>query len=177
MTESRYRSCKVHRQFTIASVRRILFVVNVLIAIVLIAAGVVFYWFLYRALPRTSGTIEALVTQPVEVDRDSLGVPHIKARTIDDAWFVEGYTTAEDRMFQMDSLRRLAAGELSEIVGPPTLESDREARRMRMRRVAEQIYVEMSPADKAAMEAYARGVNAYIVSHRGRYGVEFTLIG
>src|SRR5580704_232474 len=65
MTESGYQACKVRRQFTIASVRRILFVVNVLIAIVLIAAGVVFYWYLYRALPRTSGTIEALVTQPV----------------------------------------------------------------------------------------------------------------
>ena len=48
---------------------------------------------------------------------------------------------------------------------------------MRMRRIAEQIYVEMPQADKAAMEAYARGVNAYIESHRGRYGVEFTLIG
>ncbi len=157
--------------------RRILFVVNVLIAIALIAAGAVFYWFFYRALPQTSGTIETLVSQPVEVERDGLGVPHIKARSIEDAWFVEGYTTAEDRMFQMDGLRRLAAGELSEIVGPSALESDREARRLRMRRIAEQIYVEMPAAEKSAMEAYGRGVNAYIESHRGRYGVEFTLIG
>lgn len=170
-------SGKSRQQFTIASVRRILFVVNVLIAIALIVAGVAFYWFLYRALPKTSGTIETLVTRPVQVERDRLGVPHIKAQTVDDAWFVEGYTTAEDRMFQMDGLRRLAAGELSEIVGPAALESDREARRMRMRRIAEQIYVEMPPHEKSAMEAYARGVNAYIVSHRGRYGVEFTLIG
>src|SRR3984885_14633987 len=87
-------------QFTIASVRRLLSVINVLIAIVLITAAAAFYWFIYRALPKTSGTIETLVTQPVEVDRDRLGVPHIKAHTIDDAWFVEGYTTAEDRMFQ-----------------------------------------------------------------------------
>lgn len=157
--------------------RRLLFVVNTLIAIALVAAGVVFYLVLYRALPKTSGTIATLVSQPVEVERDSLGVPHIRARTIDDAWFVEGYTTAEDRMFQMDGLRRLAAGDLSEIVGPSALESDREARRLRMRRIAEQIYTEMSEADKSDMAAYARGVNAYIESHRGRYGVEFTLIG
>ena len=150
---------------------------NVLIAIVLVTAAAAFYRFIYRALPKTSGTIETLVTQPVEVDRDSLGVPHIKARTIDDAWFVEGYTTAEDRMFQMDGLRRLAAGEISAIVGPSGLESDRESRRMRMRRVAEQVYVDMPQSDKSAMEAYARGVNAYIESHRGRYGLEFTLIG
>jgi penicillin amidase len=162
---------------TIASVRRILFVVNVLIAISLVAAGAAFYWLLYRALPKTSGTIETLVTQPVEVDRDSLGVPHIKARTIEDAWFVEGYTTAEDRMFQMDGLRRLAAGELSAIVGPSALDSDRESRRLRMRRVAEQIYANMPESDKSDLEAYARGVNAYIESHRGRYGVEFLLIG
>lgn len=164
-------------RFTIATVRRLLFVVNTLIAIALVAAGAIFYLVLYRALPKTSGTIVTLVNQPVEVVRDRLGVPHIKARTIDDAWFVEGYTTAEDRMFQMDGLRRLAAGDLSEIVGAAALESDREARRLRMRRIAEQIYTEMSEADKSDMAAYARGVNAYIESHRGRYGVEFTLIG
>lgn len=157
--------------------RRLLFVVNTLLAIALVTAAAGYYWFLWRALPQTSGTIVTCVTQPVQVERDSLGVPHIKAKTLEDAWVVEGYTTAEDRMFQMDGLRRLAAGELSAIIGPATLESDRESRRLRMRRIAEQVYVTMPEADKAAMEAYARGVNAYIESHRGRYGVEFTLLG
>lgn len=157
--------------------RRILFVVNVLVAIALIAAAAIYYWVLYRSLPQTSGTIRTLVSQPVRVERDRLGVPHIHARTLDDAWFAEGYTAAEDRMFQMEGLRRLAAGELAEIVGPSALESDRESRRLRMRRIAEQIYVEMTAGDKEAMEAYARGVNAYIESHRGRYGVEFVLLG
>lgn len=156
--------------------RRILFVVNVLIAVVLVAALAVFYWFFYRALPKTSGTIETEVSHSVRVDRDRLGVPHIHSQTIEDAWFVEGYTAAEDRMFQMDGLRRLAAGELSEIIGPSGLDSDREARRLRMRRIAEQVYTDMTESDKRAMEAYARGVNAYIESHRGRYGVEFVLI-
>jgi penicillin G amidase len=158
-------------------VRRILFALNVLIAIFLVAAAAVFYWVLYRALPKTSGTIETYVSQPVEVDRDGLGVPHIKARTLDDAWFVQGYTTAEDRMFQMDGLRRLASGEISAIIGPGALESDRETRRLRMRRIAEQAYVTLTETDRSAMQAYARGVNAWIESHRGRYGVEFTLIG
>ncbi len=157
--------------------RRILLAVNLLIALALVTAAAGWYWFLYRALPATSGTILTCVTQPVEVDRDSLGVPHIKARTIDDAWFAEGYTTAEDRMFQMDGLRRAASGQLSEIIGPATLETDREARRIRMRRIAEQVYTTLPESDKTAMEAYARGVNAYIESHRGRYGVEFDLLG
>jgi penicillin amidase len=158
-------------------VRRVLFAVNILIAIVLITALAAFYWFFYRALPAASGSVETLVSQPVTVDRDGKGVPHIKARTLDDAWFVQGYTTAEDRMFQMDGLRRLASGELAEIVGAGALESDREARRLRMRRMAEQIYTKMPEADRAAMAAYARGVNAYIETHHGRYGFEFALLG
>jgi penicillin G amidase len=158
-------------------VRRLLFATIILIAIALVAAVSVFYWVFYRALPQTSGAIETGVSQPVEVDRDRLGVPHIKARTLDDAWFVQGYTAAEDRMFQMDGLRRLAAGELSEIIGVAALQSDRESRRMRMRRIAEQIYTQMPAGDKEAAQAYARGVNAYLESHRGRSGMEFTLLG
>ncbi|HWE51201.1 MAG TPA: penicillin acylase family protein, partial [Bryobacteraceae bacterium] len=157
--------------------RRFLLVVNVLIAIVILAAAGVYYWFFYRPLPAASGTVETFVSQPVTVDRDALGVPHVKAKTLDDAWFTQGYTTAEDRMFQMDGLRRLASGQLSEIIGAGALESDRDSRRLRMRRVAEQIYAQMPDADKAEMAAYARGVNAYIESHRGRYTFEFTLLG
>jgi penicillin amidase len=154
-----------------------LLVVNVLIAVAFIAAAAIFYWVFYRALPRESGEIETLVTQPVEVSRDALGVPHIRARSLEDALFVEGYTVAEDRMWQMDTLRRVAAGELCEIFGPAAIESDRESRRLRLRRVAEAIYVALSPEDKAVFAAYARGVNAYIDSHRGRYGFEFTILG
>ena len=162
---------------TIASVRRLLFVVNVLIALVCVVALGLWYWVFYRALPQSSGTIETYVSQPVQVDRDRLGVPHIKAKTQEDAWFAQGYTTAEDRMFQMDALRRLAAGELAEVVGPVALQADQDSRRMRMRRAAEQIYAQMPESDKAEMAAYARGVNAYIESHHGRYGFEFVLLG
>jgi len=161
-------------------VRRVLFAVNFLIAIAILAGLAVYYWIFWRALPQTSGTIETRVSQSVRVDRDALGVPHIHAKTLEDAWFTQGYTTAEDRMFQMDGLRRKAAGDLAEIVGPAALESDREARRMRMRRIAEAAYTQMPEEDRKAMQAYARGVNAYIESHRGRYGgrygMEFTLL-
>jgi penicillin amidase len=160
----------------ITLVRRILRIVNVLIAIVCIIAAIAFYWVFYRALPKTSGSLTTLVTQPVEVSRDDLGIPHIKAKTLDDALFVQGYVTAEDRMFQMDAMRRQAAGELSEVFGAATLEADIEARRLRLRRVAEQMYTSLPEADKAELAAYARGVNAYIESHHGRYGFEFTVI-
>jgi penicillin amidase len=157
-------------------VRRILLVVNVLIAIAVIAAGGTFYWIFYRSLPRTSGTLETQVSQPVEVSRDALGVPHIQAKTLEDALYAQGYVTAEDRMWQMDTLRRLSSGELSEVIGVATLETDRESRRLRLRRLAEQIYARLTPSDKANFAAYARGVNGYIESHHGRYGMEFRLL-
>ncbi len=160
--------------------RRILFVINALIAIACIVAAVGFYWVFYRALPQTSGSVSALVSQAVLVSRDELGIPHIKAKTLEDALFVQGYVTAEDRMFQMDAMRRVGAGELSEVFGEATLETDRESRRLRLRRTAAEIYATLRPADKSAMAAYARGVNAYIESHHGslggKYGFEFTAL-
>jgi penicillin amidase len=161
---------------TIAEVRRILFAVNVLIGLTAIAALAIYYWVFYRALPETSGSVATLVSAKVEVVRDGLGVPHIKAQSADDLYFVEGYVAAGDRLWQMDTLRRVAAGELSEILGSSTLELDREARRMRLRRIAEQQYAMLAPEEKKTMAAYARGVNAYIESHQGRYGFEFTLL-
>jgi penicillin amidase len=157
--------------------RRLLFAVNILIGLAIVAAAGIYYWVFYRALPQTSGSVPVIVSQPVEITRDGHGFPHIKARNLDDAWFAQGYATAEDRMWQMDTLRRLAAGELAEIIGPAALESDREARRLRLRRLAEKAYTELTPSDKEAMAAYARGVNAYIESHRGRYGFEFLALG
>ena len=157
--------------------RRILRVVNILIAVACIVAAIGFYWFFYRALPQTSGSIATRVSQPVEVTRDNLGIPHIRAKTLDDALFTQGYVTAEDRMFQMDAMRRQAAGDLSEVLGIATLDSDRESRRLRLRRAAEQIYSELPAADKGSLDAYARGVNAYIETHHGRYGFEFVALG
>jgi penicillin amidase len=94
----------------------------------------------------------------------------------EDAIFLQGYATAQDRMWQMDVLRRLAAGELSEVLGAQTLELDREARRLRMRRVAEEDVRTLTPGDRAIFAAYARGVNYFIETHRKNLPLEFTLL-
>ena len=60
-------------------------------------------------------------------------MPHIRAAGIEDAIFLQGYVTAQDRLWQMDALRRFAAGDLSEVIGKATLETDRETRRLRTR--------------------------------------------
>jgi len=117
------------------------------------------------------------VSRPVTLQFDARGEPHIRAESLEDALFVQGYVTAQDRLFQMDGLRRVAAGDLAEIVGPQALPSDRESRRMRMRRAAEAAYLNLPPRDRAAVEAYTRGVNAFLSAHRNRLPLEFTLLG
>ena len=134
------------------------------------------YRVAYRPLPQTSGTINAPISKPATVLRDAVGVPHISAASIDDALFLQGYVTAQDRLWQMDALRRLAAGELSEIVGAAALEADRDARRLRMRRIAEALALTLPPADRAVLAAYARGVNYFIQTHLDRLPLEFTIL-
>ncbi len=134
------------------------------------------YWVAYRPLPQTSGQIGAPISAPATIARDALGVPHIAAGQWEDAVFLQGYATAQDRLWQMDVLRRLAAGELSEVVGPATLELDRESRRLRMRRIAEEHAGTLPPADRAVFAAYARGVNYFIETHRSALPLEFTLL-
>ena len=155
---------------------KVLKYINLSIAVLLVAGLVLVYWFVYRPLPQTSGRITAPISQRATVSRDALGVPHISAADWQDAIFLQGFVTAQDRLWQMDILRRLAAGDLSEIIGPATLELDRDARRLRMRRMAEEQYKTLPPADRAVLAAYARGVNYFIETHRGRLPLEFTLL-
>src|SRR5579864_6721088 len=100
---------------------RFLKLVNIGIALAVLVALSAIYWIAYRPLPQTSGTVSAPVDHQATASRDRLGVPHITAAALDDALFVQGYVTAQDRLWQMDGLRRAAAGDLAEIVGPPAL--------------------------------------------------------
>lgn len=156
---------------------RFLAVVNTLIGLLAIALLGAAYWYFWRPLPAVSGTVAAPISAEVTVVRDALGVPHIHASNLDDLLFAQGYVTASERLWQMDTLRRLSAGELSEIIGPQVLPTDRESRRFRTRRIAEEIYTHLDPADRAAFAAYARGVNHYIATHHGRYSFEFSALG
>ncbi len=143
-------------------------VINLSIAVLLVALLSAIYWFAWRPLAETSGQITAPISAKATIARDALGVPHITAATWEDAVFLQGFVTAQDRMWQMDALRRLAAGELAEVVGRQALESDQEARRLRLARIAEEDEQSMPTADRAILAAYARGVNYYLETHRGR---------
>src|SRR6516164_9643280 len=158
---------------TSSAIARLVKIGNILIAVLLLAALVVAYWYVWRPLPQTSGEVQAPLSASATVTFDVHGEPHIRAANLDDALFLQGYVTAQDRLWQMDGLRRYAGGTLAEILGPSFLESDRESRKMRMTRIAEEAYVTMTPQDRAAFAAYARGVNYFIATHRDRLPIEF----
>jgi penicillin amidase len=151
-------------------------VINLSIAVLVFALVAAAYWFAWRPLPDTSGEIPAPISARATISRDALGVPHIRAATIEDAIFLQGFVTAQDRLWQMDALRRLAGGELAEVVGKQALETDEESRRLRLGRIAEESEQSMPAADRATLAAYARGVNYFLETHRGRLPIEFTLL-
>ena len=128
------------------------------------------------ALPNIDGTVAvAGLSAPVSVARDGHGVPTIDAVTIDDLFFAQGYVTAQDRLFQMDLLRRAAEGDLAEIVGDVAVKHDRQQRVLGIRATADKDALNATPDDRQRFEAYSRGINAYINSHRNRLPLEFRI--
>src|SRR5687768_15753137 len=100
----------------------------------------------------------------VTVRRDGRGIPYIEAKNEADLYFAQGYVTAEDRLWQMDLFRRVARGETAEIFGKAALEEDKRWRRFGFAQIVEQAYKISKPEIRAAMENYARGVNAYLAT-------------
>lgn len=152
----------------------------VILLLLLAAGGTLatgYYLWAVDPLPVTHGEIKADgLRHPVTVARDRWGIPYLQAESDDDLHFAQGYVTAQDRLWQMDLLRRASAGELSELFGKDRLESDRRQRNFGFRQVAEVTLSNASPESTAALDAYARGVNAYIETHSDHLPLEFHLL-
>src|SRR5580700_175139 len=146
--------------------------------LVVVIAGVWWlYWMARRPLPRLDGAVSLPgISARVRVIRDERGVPTIEAGSMEDLFFAQGYVTSQDRLWQMDMMRRSAAGELSEVIGAATVKMDREERILGLRQAAEAAEKSISARDRVFFEAYARGVNAFIESHRDRLSLEFRLM-
>ena len=135
------------------------------------------WWFVHRPLPQLDGSVVVPgLHSEVSVDRDNWGVPHIRAASLGDLAEAQGYVLAQDRLWQMDLLRRAARGQLSEVLGPATLKIDEDFRVLNFSRAAERDYAMTSPEVRSVLEAYAKGVNLYIRQHRNRLPIEFTLL-
>jgi len=136
-----------------------------------------FLW-LRTSLPKVSGSVAlAGLEQPVSIYRDSNVIPHIFAETKRDAYFALGYVHAQDRLWQMDFLRRLGSGRLSEILGERLIGTDKYIRTLGLPRVAAEIFENASPTARAALSVYADGVNAWLDARSGALPPEFLLLG
>jgi penicillin G amidase len=157
--------------------RKIVRVVIWIFTVLLIAVAFTAWYFLYRPLPQLNGSVHLPgVHQPVTVERDKWGVPHIRASSVEDAVEAQGYVMAQDRLFQLDILRRASRGQLSEIVGPLALKTDENFRTLGFNRVANREFAAMDPDARALLTAYARGVNAFISTHENNLPLEFSLL-
>ncbi len=114
--------------------------------------------------------------ETVEIVRDNYGIPHIHANDEHDLMMATGFVQAQDRLWQMDILRRAGEGRLSEILGKPTVEYDMLFRTLNLQRVADSIAAHLHPETKLILEAFADGVNAYIDNNKGKYPVEFDML-
>ncbi|MFN4259575.1 MAG: penicillin acylase family protein [Gemmataceae bacterium] len=145
-----------------------------------------------RRLPATTGQVKAPVRQPVRIDRDRRGVPHIVATNDTDLFVAFGYVMAQDRLFQLDYLRRRGAGRLAEILGGDgheldlmarvvgfqnILELDILARTVGIRRLAEAEWQRLDTETKTILTAFTQGINAWMEQCRDCLPIEFDLLG
>jgi len=143
----------------------------------LLVVGGIVWWFFLRPLPQIDGvaTLAGLQNQ-VTVERDIWGIPHVRATALADMAEAQGYVMAQDRLWQMDLLRRVARGQLSEIVGPAAIPLDKQFRMLRFGPAAERDVTLFDDETRIVMEAYSRGVNHFIEQHRSNLPVEFKLL-
>jgi penicillin G amidase len=130
---------------------RLVRIANIGVAVLALFVVLGVYWYAIRPLPKTSGEMTAPIGGPATVRRDTRGVPHIEAASWQDAIFLQGYVTAQDRLWQMDGLRRYSAGELAEIFGPALVPTDERSRRMRVRAIAQADTRHLSRSERAVL--------------------------
>jgi penicillin amidase len=137
-------------------------VLTVLLALALVLGGVVAYT-VRQSFPQLEGTLRLPgLAGNVEIYRDKSGIPHIYADTAEDLFMAQGFVHAQDRFWEMDFRRHVTAGRLSELFGSATLDNDKAIRTMGWRRVAQQELPELADRTRRYLDAYAKGVNAWL---------------
>jgi penicillin G amidase len=140
--------------------RKVIIGILLLLVVLMVAVLGLVWGTLSASLPTLDGNLEAAgLEHPVEVERDSLGVPTIRGENRKDIAYATGFVHAQDRFFQMDTLRRRGAGELSELFGQATLQADREARLHRFLDRAANEFNALHKDERELLQAYADGAN------------------
>jgi penicillin amidase len=164
--------------------RNLLRILAIAVPLVILLAVTAFlggrYWTrhaLRDSLPQIDGTLAiAGLSAPVTVQRDAHGVPHIHAANLNDLVIVQGFVTAQDRLWQMDILRRHAAGDLAEVLGPSLIAHDRAQRILQVRAAADRAIATLPPDQLHWLQLYAQGVNASITAQGKHLPIEFRVL-
>ena len=156
----------------------LLSILAILLVIAIIVPTVGYFAVVRPALPQLDGDL-ALdeLTSPVTVYRDASGIPHIVADNAHDLFYAQGFVTAQDRLWAMESQRRAAHGTLSEIVGERGLKNDTFMRILGMTESAEADWETLDADTQSALQAYADGVNAYLAQAGDKLPLEFKILG
>jgi len=153
-------------------------VLGLLLLLLVLGGGA--YLHLRSSLPQVSGSVAVKgLTGPVTIARDADGVPTITAGSDADAVFGLGFAHAQDRLFQMEMMRRLGAGRLSEVIGEQTVPIDKQMRVLGLYRAAKAQFDALSEPARRGLQAYADGVNAYLATRGGAFAAlppEFLLL-
>jgi penicillin G amidase len=146
--------------------------------VLLSLALAVAWWWIHRSIPTLDGRIPlAGLREPVEVRFDAFAIPHVFARSDEDAWRAVGYLQARDRLWQMELYRRAASGRLSEVLGEATLAVDQRFLTLGVRQSAEAEWRRTPANIRTAFESYASGVNQAMSVSRARLPLEHQLLG
>lgn len=150
----------------------------VVLTLLVICTFFIFCHFNNRSVPDYNMNFELNHLQDkVEVYRDSFAVPHIYAQNELDLYRVVGYLTAQDRLWQMDVLRRATQGRLSEIFGKPMVKTDILMRALRIPDKSKKVYDTSDSSVKKILEAYTDGINQFLTKNTHRLPVEFAILG
>ena len=153
---------------------------TVIPAVLIILAGgavVWMYFFVISLLPESQAWVETPgIAADVRVVRDSNGVPGIIGEKEEDLAYVLGYVMAQDRLWQMDYMRKAGQGRLAEILGSDYLDGDHLMRTIKSGRKREVSPERMSDSERRWLQKFVQGINRYISSHVGKLPVEFSLL-
>ncbi len=152
------------------------------LVLILILLGIGGFWYIQHlkksALPDYNAAVNIPgLKAPVKVYRDAHGVPHIVAENEHDLYMVVGYVSAQDRLWQMDLLRRVTQGRLSEIFGEKLLNTDVLLRKLRMPDHSKKLYPTLKEKVKMPLVYFSNGINAYIKDHKNNLPFEFKVLG
>ncbi|KJR40980.1 peptidase S45 penicillin amidase [Candidatus Magnetoovum chiemensis] len=158
------------------SIKKIRYIITALIILTAISFLIVCS-FIVRTFPKKDGIIHIKgLKDEAQIYRDEYSIPHIFAKNEDDLMFAYGYVHAQDRLWQLDIIKRAASGRLSEIFGKDTIEIDTFLRTIGFNRIAKEAAKNISADSQNILRAYSEGINAFIANNMNNLPLEFTLL-